>query len=64
VAGIRCPARHQGYINTFILIPPLPRLGDQPILEFYDSTGAVIWSTPPGRIQILFRLDDAKRARF
>jgi len=23
--------------------------GDQPILEFYDSKGAVIWSAPPSR---------------
>jgi hypothetical protein len=52
VAGIHCPACHQGYINS--LTPrclgrcgraqeswsaTAPRLGKQLILEFYDSTG-------------------------
>ena len=60
MAGIHCPACHQGYINS--LIPRClgrrgraqeswsaraPRLGDQPVLELYDSAGAVIWSAPP-----------------
>jgi hypothetical protein len=75
VAGIHCPACHQGYINS--LIPRFlgrcgraqeswsasaPRLGNQPVLEFYDS-GVLLSGQPLSAVMDSnqFRLDDAKR---